>query len=372
MNKFLLALLMSVVVLAAGYFIFYPLFFKKSDSITIHLGWIGPLTGSASFLGTDSVNAARLAVEEYNQTKSPDEPDFDLIVADDSYQADKALSIYQKMVAEKKVKVILYDSSPEGIKLISPYLLQNEIIMIDTLDNDDRLVQLGNTNLFLIAKKTEMFATILVNSIIHDNSKRVFLVYNPDNSFMNYMASVILTMLKNAGIETLTAQSSQHTSDFQAHLSQGLNANADAYLFLGYSEMKEAMNQGRQMGIKARFYAINPAAAIDNTYIASYSYLDGNLAIANIFLKKYKDRFHEPPHLEWAALQTYDATWIAIKAVNNALKQPGWFIANVRNELQHVKDYHGVSGMITMGPQGSAQGINPSLYFMMNGMPIKK
>ena len=156
-----------------------------------------------------------------------------------------------------------------------------------------------------------------------------------------------------------------------------MTENADAYLFLGYQEMGFAMKQARDLGIKAPFFSVNllsdpilqknSEGAVNGTYLAHFTALDGNRVKTDEFLNTYFKMFFRKPYLEWSAMQGYDAATILLDAIQSAAQMKGDFIENLRHELFATSNYEGVSGNITILPSGASRGIYPRLYIFQDG-----
>src|SRR3989344_120928 len=180
-NKIILrVLLIAVLIIFVGYLLTKST--QNSSSDTIKIGWIGPLSGNVKFLGIDNLNAVKMAVEEYNINKNPNEPQVELIFEDDQYDEIKTLYIYNKMVSSS-VKII-FISTYDGTLLLEKKADKDEVILVNPINNDQQLTNLNNNNTFLIAKRTEQLEEILSKHILANNKKKALVIYYSEDSLM--------------------------------------------------------------------------------------------------------------------------------------------------------------------------------------------
>lgn len=349
--------------------------FNPLKSVTV--GWLGPLKGPASALGVENLKAIKMALEEYEANKGKNDLNIKLVVSDDNYTEDTAVQEYEKMVAEYKPKAIFVTTYSSAIALAGK-ALHDSIIIINPIDNDQKLSSI-NHNIFNIAKETEGLVSIDAEAIIDQGKKNSVVIYNADDEFMPRISQILEEILKSNGGQVQLFPYHRGTSDYLPFLEWGQAHKADSYVFFGYQEVGYAMKQARDIGIKAPFYSVNVITdpklqensgdATNGTYFAHFTYLDGNLLKAENFINNFIAKYHEPPILEWAAMQAYDAANILFDSIKKAGKLPGNFTDNLRDELHKVSSYPGVSGNITILPSGASRGIYPSLYLLENGKP---
>lgn len=348
------------------------------DHITI--GWIGPLTGVTSGLGTDGLKAIQQALEQYNQSKKPTEPTIELVYADSPLGSKGVEPIYKDMVNNKKAKVIFIISS-DDTKELANKALQDHVIIINPLNNDHTLANL-NPNVFLIAKTTESLSTVIANLMLNKHEKKVMIVYSTNESFIVTLAKNFEGVFTaNGGQAFMRPYSALAIQDFRPILAEGETNQVDAYMVMGDAEMGLAIKQARDMGIKKPIYSTNyitnptcmgfAGEAINGTIFPDFTYLDGNQVLAKQFLNQFESKYHAKPHIEWTALQAYDAIEITILAIKNALAQEGNLTENIRKALLNITDYEGVSGNITINSDGTSKGIYPGVYIFKGGKAEK-
>ncbi|MBW2202529.1 MAG: ABC transporter substrate-binding protein [Deltaproteobacteria bacterium] len=350
---------------------------QKRNTVTI--GWIGPLTGPISLIGVDNLKAVRMAIEKYNTDRKSVEPEIKLIIEDDQMVAKNSVNAYQKLVSEQRPDVVML-SSYSGMFLIADDALREGMILVNPIDNDSNLAKL-NKNVFVIAKQTEGLAAVVANALIDQGKKKVFIVFFNGDDFMPTLGNKVKEIFEKAGGKAIVRDYPAGTSDFRSLLAAGKDVKAEGYIFFGYVEIGFAMKQAREMGITQPFYSVNvitnpelqanSQGAIEGTQFAHFTHLDGNTRAAELFLKRFQQKYHKSPAVSWTALQAFDATRIIIAAVVKASGQKGAFVDNIRRNMLGTDDFEGVSGDLSIRPDGTSRGIYPSLYTLVGGKAVK-
>lgn len=366
------AALLVVAVLVVGFTIF-TMSPKRGNTITV--GWIGPLTGPVSFLGTDNLKAVELAVAEYNTLKKAEEPMVKVVAEDDQYEAQRSFTAYQKIVSTHKAPIIVVNTY-SAMGLLADSAARDGVILVNPIDNDVNLARL-NANIFLIAKQTEDLAATLANHLMANDKKKIVILYYNGDAFMPTLANQTKDLLQKNQRTVLIHGYPPETTDFQSWLKEGTSNEADAYVLLGYSSLGPAMKQGRALGITAPYYTANLAMAesageaIEGTTVIHFTHAEGNSGAAEAFLNRFQQRYRKLPTHEWTAMQPYDATQIVLHALKETQGKKGKFVDLLRSQLRATRDFRGVAGNIQILPDGSSRGIYWQLYRYSKGTLIK-
>ncbi|MDR2097641.1 MAG: ABC transporter substrate-binding protein, partial [Spirochaetaceae bacterium] len=79
----------------------------KSDSNTIKIGGIFPLSGNVAVYGVEARNGILLAIEEINAAGGVNGKKIELISEDDEGNPEKSVNAYNKLTAKDKVNIII-------------------------------------------------------------------------------------------------------------------------------------------------------------------------------------------------------------------------------------------------------------------------
>ncbi|WP_170146719.1 ABC transporter substrate-binding protein [Maribacter vaceletii] len=344
----------------------------QSDVKVINIGYIGPLTKRATDLGIGPANALKIAVEEYNRNKKPEEPVVNLFIEDDQWEKDNAIITYEKLRREQDINIIFISNS-EGTIAISDKALEDGVILVNPLNNDALLSKL-NSNTFKIAKSTEQANSLIAIRIIELGLKKVAIMNYP-NDFMTIASTSCKKLLDKNGIKNKIVTINKEATDFEKELKSFKKEGYDAYVFFGYKNFGFAMKQARELGITAPFFGstvlLDPAyyensqGTIVGTECTFFTPADGNWVLANEFLDTYKLTYGEKPFSVWPPLQAYDAMNLVlneVKTINDTKNSDQYFDEWLRQRLNNVKFFQGTCGNISIGKNGASKGIYFSLY----------
>lgn len=338
----------------------------------INIGYIGPMSTRATDLGIAPSKAMQLAIEEYNASKSEDQPRVNLFIEDDKWEKKLALPAYEKLRKEHNIDIV-FISNTDGTIKIQEKIMEDGVIAINPLNNDKLLSSL-NKNTFNIAKSTEEAHKYLAIRIIELGLKKVLILHYP-NQFMSLGGNAIKDILTEEGIENEIVQVDKNQTNFTEVLKKAKENKTEAYVFLGYKDFGFAMKQARDLEIEAPFFGsttlldpvffANSEGAIIGTECIFFTPLDGNYILAHEFLQNYKLKFEEEPFSIWPPMQAYDAMNILlneVKTINQDKTKNESQVDWLRDRLLKVKYYQGVCGNISILEDGSSRGIYFSLY----------
>lgn len=335
-----------------------------TQSPRIVIGWIGPLTGPLSFLGQESAKAIQLEIDEYNASRHSAEPMIELIVKDDRYESGASLELYDQMVAEYRPTAVFVNTY-SAMFPIAKRAVRDHVIVINPIDND-RHLSILSPNIFLIAKRSEQLGKILADNLISSGKKKILIYYNSGDDFMPAIAFGLEEKFKQSGITaTIHSYSSLKEEEFDEHVGLAKAMNPDGMIFLGYSEAGSLMKKYRSAGLSGNFYAINTAmketagAAFEGTHVLQFTSRDRS-SIDN-FLDRYRGKYQSVIANPWVAFQSYDAIRILMRAIQ-AADASKISDSLLREQLLHMADFNGLSGMISINEDGSSEGITWSMH----------
>src|SRR3990167_5625040 len=90
----------------------------------ITVGWIGVLSGGGNVLGIGNLNAVKLAIMQYNQSKKPDMPTIRLVTADDKKNGEITQKAFKEMLVKDHPQIIFILTNP-GLINIAEDALKN-------------------------------------------------------------------------------------------------------------------------------------------------------------------------------------------------------------------------------------------------------
>ena len=163
----------------------------------IRIGWCGPLSGNSAVLGIDSVQAARIAIEEANASGGINGRKIELVVEDDQYDTVKALSAYNKLVNQDGVAAVLM-STYGAVFSTAERALADGVLVINPLDCNNDIAALAQ-NTFCIATESESIGRIIAEDIGWRGLKSVGIIFDQSNPFMVLVNKALGKRLDNLG-----------------------------------------------------------------------------------------------------------------------------------------------------------------------------
>jgi branched-chain amino acid transport system substrate-binding protein len=344
----------------------------------IKIGWIGPLTGNAAILGTDTIPAIQIAFDEINSAGGIAGEKLRLIIEDDQYLTAKTVTAYNRLVRAEGIKVV-FVLTYGGIAAIAPQAERDGVILIDTLDCDENMASLP-PNTICIAKMTESMGRTVAQMIHKRSDFPSVVIYFDGDPFMGILADSLIKELKSSGNTPVLIETyNDNNTDFRS-LALRIKALGEvkSIALLGYDQLGRAMRTIRDLGISAQFYGVNTAASPGFQELAGTT-IEGMLGAAfrapqsealNKFTTSFITKVGHKWHFETSTIPSYDAARLLTSslvkgALNSETKKID--IHKVRASLLDTKDYRGLSGLISVDADGVTRSIGVRAVKFSNG-----
>ena len=328
----------------------------------IPIGVVLPLTGAlAAPYGLPMQRGFELAREEINNSEELGDAKITFITEDDQGTVENAVEVYNKLIRQDGVPVILGPANSSQVREAFPIAQQNRVVAISSLSSASGLSALGEFN-FRISLTTD----VLVPSGIRITQEKLgytkaATIYDEIDLYSTDSNKVVREALTANGVEILTTETYQTgETDFSAQLTRIKESNPDAIFISALApEMVQIMIQARQLGIPTSVPLIVPdltgdevAAASDAaegaiTFTSWISTADtpGNRA----FVQNYRAKYRAEPN-PWAA-QSYAALYILAEAIANAQSTDA---TAIRDALANTKNFDTILGKFAFNTVGDA------------------
>ncbi len=161
---------------------------SNTDTGPIKIGFIGPLTGDAAAYGADTIEAAKIAQDEINNSGGINGRQIKIIQEDGKCQAKDGLSAAQKLITVDQVKFMVTSSCSGELLGYSNIAEQNKVLVLNSLASSPKITTAGdyifrndpNDNdggkqlADLVTKKYKKVAVITENTEFSQGIKQVF------------------------------------------------------------------------------------------------------------------------------------------------------------------------------------------------------
>ncbi|MGZ5446368.1 MAG: ABC transporter substrate-binding protein [Thermoanaerobaculia bacterium] len=317
----------------------------------------GALTGDQAAFGTSTVNGVRLAADEINAAGGVLGRQVRLLVEDDQGRADEAASAVTKLITAHDVVALIGENSSNQSLAAAPIAQANGVPMISPSSTNPAVTEKGEFIFrvcFTDPYQGKALAAFVRNELKLDTAA---ILVDKKNDYSVGLAGVFRKELEGAGGKIVAEQSySGGDTEFRPQLTTIRAASPQALFIPGfYTEVGQIAIQVRDLGMNMPLVGgdgwDSPAViqiggkAVEGSYFSDHYFVGDTRPVVQKFVDEYRRRHGKNP--EATAALGYDALHIWA----DAAKRAGSIDRKaVRDQIAQTKDYEGVAGTITMGP----------------------
>lgn len=333
----------------------------KKEEKEIRIGVILPLTGDVASLGSPSLKAVNLAVEQANLQAEKEGYKFIVIAEDDQAVPAKAVSAIQKLKDVDKIRLVIGPLVSSSTMAVAPIADKNGIVIISPGSSAPGITNAGDyifrnelSDLFGGTKQAELAYNVL-------KYRKVACVYINNDYGVGVSTVFKKVFLSLGGAVTLYESFDQGSTDFRNVLNKIKNNKPDAVFFISHNEILNFVRQKVEFGINTPVYTTpvfedknnleklgKAAEGIIYTYYGTF-FPESNNETIKSFVNSYRKKYNEEPTY-YSAL-AYDATNILLTALKNAK----YDILKVKDELYNIRNYNGVTGVTSFDKNGDVE-----------------
>jgi branched-chain amino acid transport system substrate-binding protein len=332
---------------------------KKTDEILV--GEFGTLTGSEATFGQSTNKGLRMAFDEINAAGGIKGKKIKLITYDNQGKPDESAAVVKRLITQDKVLAIIGEVASSRSLAAAPIAQQYKVPMISPSSTNPKVTEVGEY-IFRICFIDPFQGAVMAKFMLENlKLKKVAVLRDVKNEYSVGLADTFVQEVVARGGEVLIDVSYQANDiDFKAQLTQIKSKNPEVIFVPGYyTDAGLITVQARQLGIKAVFlggdgwdspklHEIAKEAA-NGSYFSNHYATDSTEAIVQEFIQKYKAQFNELP--DAMAALGYDAGKVLAQAMTNASDLKPELI---KNEIAKIKDFPGVTGVITLDEKRNA------------------
>lgn len=337
----------------------------KSDAdaaTTISVGSLNSMTGLNSTFGTSCDAGIRLAAEERNQAGGVLGKKIHIATADTESSPEKTLNAVSKLLNRDRVVAVLGEVASSRSIAAAPECQRASVPLLSPASTNPRVTQQGDY--IFRACFTDDFQGLLIAQFTAQNLKlkRAAMLTDVKNDYSTGLTKVLEESFpKLGGTIVARAQYSAGEQNFKTQLTTLKESNPEIIFLPGYyTEIAMIVTQARELGITCPFIGgdgwdsevtlKNGGAAVNGCYFTNhYAATDPNPKVQQ-FVEKFKQRYDGKVPDAMAVLG-YDAANILCDAIARAGSTDG---PKLRQAIGQTKEYPGVTGAITIGPDRNA------------------
>jgi len=332
-----------------------------ASSATIKIGEFASLTGSEATFGQSSHKGTQLAVDELNAAGGVLGKKISLLTEDDQSLAGQPSTVVRKLISSDGVAAVLGEVASSRSLEAAPICQQNGIPMISPASTNPKVTEAGDY-IFRVCFIDPFQGTVMANfarKTLKLQNVAVFTDVKSDYS-LGLAKFFKQGFAADGGKIALEQNYSAGDKDFNAQLTAIKAANPDGIFLPGYyTEVGLIVRQARQLGITCPIFggdgwesaSLVPIGgkALEGCYFSTHYSPESTSPAVQNFVKTYKTKYNETP--DAMAALGYDSAMILADAMNRAGSTDA---AKVRDALAATKDFHGVTGDITIDANRNA------------------
>ncbi|MEZ2311578.1 branched-chain amino acid ABC transporter substrate-binding protein [Paraburkholderia sp. RCC_158] len=341
----------------------------------VKIGEAAPVTGPASYLGKDTENGARLAIEEINQTGlviGGKKVTLVFDAQDDAGDPRQATQVAQKLVDDKVVAVVGHMQSGSTIPASKIYSDAGIAQVSPSATNPAYTQQGFKTTYRVVATDAQQGPTLADYAAKTLKVKKVAIV-DDSTAYGQGLAVEFEKRAKANGITVLSHDASTDKAvDFRAILTKIKGEKPDVIMYGGLDGTGGPFaKQAKQLGIAVKVLAGDGLCADDLAKLAGDAADNVICSIAGApllkmaegpaFVERYKKRFGYAPVLN--SPFSYDAVGVIVDAMKRAQStEPAKILAAIP-----ATDHRGVLGETQFDSKGDLRHGVISLYRYVGG-----
>ena len=323
----------------------------------IPVGVYAALTGGEAAFGQATLQGVTLAADEINRSGGVLGRKIRLIVEDDQGRAEDAASVVTKLITRNNVIGIIGENSSNQSLAAAPICQAAKVPMISPSSTNPNVTKKGDY-IFRVCF-TDPYQGKALAAFVHDNLhlNNAAILKDIRNDYSVGLAEFFTSAYTKLGGHIVAEQSySGGDTDFRPQLTAIRNAKPAVLFIPGfYTDVGQIAIQARDLGMNIPMVGgdgwDSPTVitiggkAVDGCYFSDHYFPGDPRPLVQRFVGAIKQRYGHAP--EANAALGYDAMTIFA----NAIKKAGSLDRSaIRSNIASVRDYQGVSGVITMGP----------------------
>lgn len=323
----------------------------------IPVGVYAALTGGEASFGQATIQGVQLAAEEINAAGGVLGRKVKLVIEDDQGRAEDAASVVTKLITRDDVVAVIGENSSAQSLAAAPTCQNSKVPMISPSSTNPKVTKSGDYIFrvcFTDPYQGKALATFVRNNLKANN---VAILRDNKNDYSVGLAEVFRTQFTSMGGKITVEQSyAAGDTEFRPQLTAIKATNPEVIFVPGfYTEVGQIAQQAREMGINVPMVGGDgwdaPALldigkeALNGYYFSDHYFFEEPRPAVQRFVAAIRKKYKQDPAAN-AALG-YDAMHILADAITRAGAIDRKLI---RDQIAGTKNYQGVSGVITMGP----------------------
>ena len=333
----------------------------ESAGEPIIIGAILRLTLGASD-GLPAKKGVEFAVEEINEAGGINGRPLEVIFEDSKDNATDAVNAANKLISLDKVPVIIGPMMSGNTLAAAPIAEDNGVVLISPNATSPKVTDAGEF-IFRGCSRIDMQSEALVKYAVEKYGVEKAAILYSNEPYGEGFSKLLKLYFEEYGVEIVVEESFMRgDTDFKAQLTKISGFEFDLLCIPGYlQETAPAISQARTIGITAPSLGgfgdmaplyIELAGDAAEGHIITGEYDENyntpkNMAFVKKYYKYIKNNPNDPNNIMFASI-TYDMVYL----VADAMKEVGTDPAAIKEYLDNVSDFDGVTGKLSFDENG--------------------
>src|SRR5712692_9063162 len=295
---------------------------------TIKIATQSPLSGGQAALGEGIKLGTQLAVEKLKGNLEKMGYKVELVPFDDQAKPDVGVANAKNIIADKDIMAVIGHLN-SGVAIPSSEVYKEVgVVMISPANTNPVVTDRNYPNVNRVCGRDDVQG-VVGSEYAHSLKVKSAAIVHDKTQYGQSIAEFFKADAEKKGIKVVAFEGTEEKSNFDAILTPIKAKNPDIIYFGGiYDQAAPFFKQAREKGIKSKFMGPDGMDSSDLTKIAGKAVVGLNytsaagpasaLPKAKAFVEDFKKKFSKNP--EPYAAEAYDATTIAIKAIEDVVK----------------------------------------------------
>jgi branched-chain amino acid transport system substrate-binding protein len=336
---------------------------------TIKIATQSPLSGGQAALGEGIKLGTQLAIDKMKGPLEKMGYKVELVPFDDQAKPDVGVANAKNIIADKDIYAVIGHLN-SGVAIPSSEVYKEvNVVMVSPANTNPTITDRNLPNVNRVCGRDDVQGVVGSEFAKSQNTKSVYVIHDK-TAYGQGIADFFKADAEKKGIKVIGFEGTEEKSNFDPILTPVKAKNPDLIYFGGiYDQGAPFFKQAREKGLKSKFMGPDGMDSSDLTKIAGkavvgmyYTSAAGPasaLPKAKTFVDEFKKKFSKNP--EPYAAEAYDATAIALKAIEAAAKGGKLNREDVSTQVRKVK-HSGVTGDIEFDGKGDRK---KALYFVL-------
>ncbi len=329
-------------------------FAAQSDAINV--GLLQDMSGPTSSLGNMVTAGAQWAVDEINAAGGVNGQMINLIIYDNRGDVTEAINAYTRAVNSDKVSAIIGPPIANIALAIAPESENNNVPILGFAIDTKAQVKPDGTpykNMFAFQPSATQQGTIMGKYAIKNGFKKFGVIYNEGNAYsVSLQAPFIETVTAAGGEVAKIVTYTKNDKDFKTLLQPIISADVDAVFIPNYTqELILIAQQIRALGFEGALINGLDAAPPFNTLLgepADDIYFINNIDGTEASIVDMVNMVKEKTGID--ATNKFFLGYDVANILKGIFEEVGTDPADVRDAVENVTGYEGLTGTITIDP----------------------